>query len=137
MASLKVSRTFSIRTMRRRCNSAGKTSVHNRQSTTNTKASEITDTKYLHAFRVFRDEASGCVRFEATARRGPRKSIPIWTAFVTQYIGHKSWMKKVGPATIQFRELHPYIFNEVYRLPKGPTNKYQLTFSKPEGESFS
>jgi hypothetical protein len=44
-------------------------------------------------------------------------------------------MKLAGPATIQFRELHPYIFNEVYRLPKGRTNKYQLTFSKQEGKS--
>jgi hypothetical protein len=107
-----------------------------RQTTCWHQTSEITDTKYLHAFRVFRDEASGCVRFEASARRGPRKSIPIWTAFVTQYIGHKSWMKPIGPATIQFRELHPYIFNEVYRLPKGRSNKYQLTFSKQEGKSL-
>jgi hypothetical protein len=43
-------------------------------------------------------------------------------------------MKRVGAATIQFRELHPYVFCEGYRLPKGPSNKYQLTFSKPEGE---
>lgn len=43
-------------------------------------------------------------------------------------------MRMVGPATIRFRELHPYIFNEVYRLPKGSTHKYQLTFSKQEGK---
>jgi hypothetical protein len=99
-------------------------------------SSEISDTRYLHAFRIFRDEDSGCVRFEATARRGPLKSIPIWTAFVTQYIGHRSWMKRIGAATVQFRELHPYVFCDGYRVPKGPTNKYQLTFSKPEGMSL-
>jgi hypothetical protein len=99
-----------------------------------TPDSEITDTRYLHAFRVFRDEDSGCVRFEATARRGPLKTIPIWTAFVTQYIGHRKWMKRVGKATIQFGELHPYVFCDGYKLPKGVTNKYQLTFTTPEGK---
>lgn len=93
---------------------------------------EITDTVYRHTFRVFRDKDSGCVRFEATARRGPLKSVPIWTAFVTQYIGHRGWMRRVGAATIQFRELHPYVFCDGYKLPKGPTHKYQLTFSQPE-----
>lgn len=88
---------------------------------------------YRHTFRVFRDKDSGCVRFEATARRGPLKSVPIWTAFVTQYIGHRGWMRRVGAATIQFRELHPYVFCDGYKLPKGPTHKYQLTFSQPEG----
>jgi hypothetical protein len=91
------------------------------------------DNRYLHAFRILRDEDSGCVRFEATARRGPLKTIAIWTAFVTKYVGHKSWMKRVGNATIQFGELHPYMFCEGYKLPKGPTGKYQLTFTSPEG----
>lgn len=93
---------------------------------------EITDTKYLHAFRIQRDEDSGCVRFEATARRGPLKTIPIWTAFVTKYIGHRGWMKRVGQSTIQFGELHPYVFCEGYKLPKGPSGRYQLTFTTPE-----
>ena len=99
-----------------------------------TSQSEITDTRYLHAFRIFKDEDSGCVRFEATARRGPLKTIPIWTAFVTQYIGRGGWMKRVGAATVQFRDLHPYVFCDGYRLPKGPTNKYQLTFTAPAGK---
>jgi hypothetical protein len=95
---------------------------------------EITDTRYLHAFRVFKDKDSGCVRFEATARRGPLKTIPIWTAFVTQHIGARGWMKRVGNATIEFRELHPYVFCDGYRLPKGPKNRYQLTFTTPDGK---
>jgi hypothetical protein len=85
---------------------------------------------------VFRDKDSGCVRFEATARRGPLKTIPIWTAFVTQFIGHRSWMKRVGTATIQFRDFHPYMFCEGYKLPKGQSGKYQLTFSTAEGKSW-
>ncbi|KAJ4305343.1 hypothetical protein N0V90_000874 [Kalmusia sp. IMI 367209] len=94
---------------------------------------EIQDDSYLHAFRIFRDTDSGCVRFEATPRRGPLKTIPIWTAFVTQYVGHRSWMKRVGNCTIQFRELHPYMFTDGYKLPKGPSGKYQLTFTTPKG----
>ncbi|KAH9872050.1 hypothetical protein J1614_006310 [Plenodomus biglobosus] len=93
---------------------------------------ETIDARYLHAFRIFRDEDSGCVRFEVTARRGPLKTIPIWTAFVTQYIGHKGWMKRVGSSTIQFGELHPYVFCEGYRVPKGSSGRYQLTFTTPE-----
>jgi len=93
---------------------------------------ETTHSRYLHAFRIFRDEDSGCVRFEVTARRGPLKMIPIWTAFVTQYIGHKGWMKQMGPSTIQFGELHPYVFCDGYRLPRGSTGRYQLTFTTPQ-----
>lgn len=43
-------------------------------------------------------------------------------------------MKRVGNATIQFGELHPYVFCEGYKLPKGPTGRYQLTFTTPEGK---
>jgi hypothetical protein len=45
-------------------------------------------------------------------------------------------MKRVGAATVQFKELHPYVFCDGYRLPKGPTNKYQLTFTSSEGRSI-
>lgn len=98
-----------------------------------THSSETTDLGYLHAFRIFRDRDSGCVRFEVTARRGPMKTVPIWTAFVTQYIGNPRWMKRVGQCTVQFRELHPYMFCEGYRLSKGNSGKYILTFTTPEG----
>ncbi|KAF1996898.1 hypothetical protein P154DRAFT_442255, partial [Amniculicola lignicola CBS 123094] len=98
-----------------------------------TDRSEIQDDNYLHVFRIFRDRDSGGVRFEATARRGPMKTIPIWTAFVTQYIGQKNWMKRVGSNTVQLRELHPYVFCGGYRPPRGSTGRYQLTFTSPEG----
>ncbi|RMZ71613.1 hypothetical protein GMOD_00006747 [Pyrenophora seminiperda CCB06] len=94
---------------------------------------ETVDHKYKHAFRVYYDYDSGCVRFEATARRGPMKSIPIWTAFVTQYIGRRDWMKRITPDTIEFQKLHPYVFCDSYRVPKNAKGKYQLTFTLPEG----
>ncbi|KAF1978659.1 hypothetical protein BU23DRAFT_449368 [Bimuria novae-zelandiae CBS 107.79] len=90
---------------------------------------EVQDNAYRHAFRIFRDTDSGCVRFEATPRRGPLTTVPIWTAFVTQYIGHRGWMKRIDAQTIQFRELHPYMFTDGYKLPKSSSGKYQLTFT--------
>ncbi|KAL5442065.1 hypothetical protein PMIN07_003759 [Paraphaeosphaeria minitans] len=92
---------------------------------------------YRHALRIFRDKDSGCVRFEATPRRGPLKTIPIWTAFVTQYVGHSGWMKRVGAQTVSFREFHPYMFTDGYKLPKGSSGRYQLTFTTPnDARSF-
>lgn len=43
-------------------------------------------------------------------------------------------MKRTG-ATIHFRELHPYVFCEGYKVPKDAHKKYQLTFTAPEGKS--
>lgn len=94
---------------------------------------EIQDDNYLHAFRIFRDRDSGGVRFETTARRGPLKTIPIWTAFVTQYIGQRSWMRRISMTTIQLQELHPYVFCEGYTPPRGRSGRYQLTFTTAEG----
>jgi len=93
---------------------------------------EIQDENYLHAFRVLRDRDSGCVRFETTARRGAMKTIPIWTAFVTQYIGSKSWMRRVGSSTVQLRELHPYVFCDGYKPPRGNSGRFELTFTNSE-----
>lgn len=100
-----------------------------------TCCSEIQTDTYLHALRVYKDRDSKCVRFEVTARRGPHKTIPIWTAFVTQYIGNRSWMKRVGSSTVQFKQLRPYVFCEGFSPPKGPTGRYQLTFTTPQGMS--
>ncbi|EFQ85164.1 hypothetical protein CFE70_009983 [Pyrenophora teres f. teres 0-1] len=98
---------------------------------------ETVDHKYKHAFRVYYDPDSGCVRFEATARRGPMKSIPIWTAFVTQYIGRRDWMKRTSPETIEFQKLHPYVFCDSYKVPKSSKGgKYQLTFTLAEDAKY-
>jgi hypothetical protein len=98
-----------------------------------TWSSEIMHDRFLHAFRIYVDHDSGCVRFEATARRGPLKTVAIWTAFVTRYIEHKNWMQRISSSTIQFGELHPYVFCDGYRVPKSAAGKYQLTFTSAEG----
>jgi hypothetical protein len=96
---------------------------------------EIEDDRFLHAFRIFKDKDSGCVRFEATARRGPMTKCPIWTAFVTSYIGSKTWMRRVSDRTVQLRELKPYVFCDNYRPNKGPTGKFELKFTSRSGNA--
>ncbi|KAF2144899.1 uncharacterized protein K452DRAFT_131776 [Aplosporella prunicola CBS 121167] len=91
-------------------------------------AGEIEDDHYRHAFRIFRDRASGAVRFEATALRGPMKKTPIWTAFVTAYVGARAWMRRLGPRTVSLSELHPYVFCEGYAPPRGVGGCFELRF---------
>ncbi|KAF2085042.1 hypothetical protein K490DRAFT_68242 [Saccharata proteae CBS 121410] len=89
---------------------------------------EIRDGTFRHAFRVFRDKDSGGVRFEATALRGPMQRTPIWTAFVTEYIGRRRWMRRVAPKILSLQELRPYVFCDGYRPPQGPDGNYELRF---------
>ncbi|KAF1932911.1 uncharacterized protein M421DRAFT_54036 [Didymella exigua CBS 183.55] len=95
-------------------------------------SSEISDSHFLHHLRVYHDMDSGVVRFEATPRRGPLKDVPIWTAFVTHFVGDRSWMKKVGSTTVVFRQLHPYVFCEGYKVPKALNGRHQLNFSSSQ-----
>ncbi|OJD39813.1 uncharacterized protein BKCO1_200083 [Diplodia corticola] len=90
---------------------------------------QIQDDHYLHAFRVFKDRNTGAVRFEATARRGPMHKTPIWTAFVTQYIGRKGWMRRVGSRILSMSALHPYIFCDNYSPPRGRDGQFELRFT--------
>ncbi|EON64590.1 hypothetical protein W97_03823 [Coniosporium apollinis CBS 100218] len=86
------------------------------------------DDGYQHAFRIWRDRDSGCVRLEATAHRGPMKTTPIWTAFVTQYIGSRTWMTRLGSKVIEFMDLHPYVFTNGYKPPRGLGGRFELRF---------
>ena len=44
-------------------------------------------------------------------------------------------MKRLNSCTILFRELHPYVFTDGYKVPKHPSGKYQLTFTTSKGMS--
>ncbi|WPH02900.1 Hypothetical protein R9X50_00576800 [Acrodontium crateriforme] len=52
---------------------------------------EIIDGSLHHALRLWRDSTSGVVRLEACALRGPMQDVPLWTAFVTRYVGDPDW----------------------------------------------
>ncbi|KAF2458013.1 hypothetical protein BDY21DRAFT_21451 [Lineolata rhizophorae] len=101
-------------------------------------AGEVMDDSFLHIFRVYRDRDSGAVRFETTPRRGKMKGTPIWTAFVTDKVGDRHWMKRIDSKTIQFRGLRPYVFCDNYVPPRTPSGHFQLKFtSKSDSEQFS
>ncbi|KXT11120.1 hypothetical protein AC579_640 [Pseudocercospora musae] len=77
----------------------------------------------LHALRVFRDRGSGVVRLEVSALRGPRKHVPIWTAFVTKYVdaADPDWCQCEGNGVVSLAAIKPappYVFISSYQPPK-------------------
>ncbi|KAF1995536.1 hypothetical protein P154DRAFT_343151 [Amniculicola lignicola CBS 123094] len=90
---------------------------------------KVRDGTYLHALRIFKDRDSGGVRLQSALRRGPHKDIVVWTAFITEHIGKKSWVKRTEATTVEFLHLHPYLFCKNYSLPKGSSGRFQLNFT--------
>lgn len=89
---------------------------------------EIEDDSYLHALRMYRCSDSGAVRLEASARRGPMVGTPIWTAFITEYIGSRRWIRKIAPNVLELEALRPYVFTDGYSPPK-VGGRFRLTFT--------
>ncbi len=95
---------------------------------------KIEDDNFLHALRIFKDRDSGGVRLEASVLRGELKRTPVWTAFVTQYVGSTNWMRWVEPKVIQLRDLHPYVFSPDYTPQRGPRGEHELRFTTTQGK---
>ncbi|EME76938.1 uncharacterized protein MYCFIDRAFT_61236 [Pseudocercospora fijiensis CIRAD86] len=101
-------------------------------------AGEIQHNDMLHALRIFRDRGSGVVRLEVSALRGPRKHVPIWTAFVTKYsdAGDPDWCQWEGNGIVSLAAIKPappYVFISRYEPPKHGRN-WILPFTTDEGE---
>ncbi|KAF3938285.1 hypothetical protein ABW19_dt0207223 [Dactylella cylindrospora] len=47
-----------------------------------------------HFLRVFRDESTGAVRLAAFVKDGDHNQLPVWTAFVSDYIFKKGWLSR-------------------------------------------
>ncbi|GES58531.1 hypothetical protein ATEIFO6365_0004068200 [Aspergillus terreus] len=71
---------------------------------------KIVDDNFLHALRIYRDTVSGAVRLQASVHKGEMKRSPIWTAFITQHIGTRGWMRLAEPKTVVLRTLQRSIF---------------------------
>jgi len=97
-------------------------------------AGEIEDDHYLHALRVLKDKDTKCVRLEASARRGPMKNTPIWTAFVTEHVGSRQWMRRFNGRVLELSQLHPYVFCESYQPPRSAVGTFQLRFTSSAGK---
>lgn len=95
--------------------------------------SRIEDDGFLHDLRLYRDRDSGGVRLEASASTGALKGVPVWTAFVTRYVGRKSWLRRVEPRRVLVRELRPYIFCDEYVEPRKRTGEFELRFAITQG----
>lgn len=100
-------------------------------------AGEMHDGEMLHALRVFRDRGSGVLRLEATALRGQRKSVPIWTAFVTRYVHDPDWCAWEGGGEVSLAAIRPRapcVFISNYGPPRDRLGRgWVLPFTTDEG----
>ena len=96
---------------------------------------EIQDGEMRHALRLFRDQSSGGVRIEASALRGPLKDVPIWTAFVTRYVGDPDWPQWQSGSLVSLVSVHPAprVFSTSYEPPRNRLGEYTLLFTTTDG----
>jgi hypothetical protein len=82
-------------------------------------------------FRVWRDVPSNTVRYEVTR---PQHSIPLWTAFVTRYVGDADIMCVENKTEIHIDALKPppYVFGEFAFL-RNSSQGYILPFTNEAG----
>ncbi|KAF2723161.1 hypothetical protein K431DRAFT_302085 [Polychaeton citri CBS 116435] len=94
-------------------------------------AGQICDGQLLHALRLFRDRGSGVIRLEASALRGPMRDVPLWTAFVTKYVGDPDHFQDEGGGRVHAAALRPppYYFNPEYAMAKDRFGAYILNFT--------
>ena len=98
---------------------------------------EVMDGNMSHALRLFRDRPTGVVRIEASALRGSKQDVPIWTAFVTRYLAQQddAWVQLEDDFTVSLAALRhpPHVFVSAYHPPRNRNNEYELRFAYTEG----
>lgn len=89
-----------------------------------------------HALRLFKDRSSGVVRLEASALRGPMRDVPLWTAFVTRYVGDPAWAfyEAGGLVSLAAVRPRPYVFLSGYEPPHRGRDEYLLDFALADGK---
>ncbi|KAI7190412.1 hypothetical protein KC363_g4400 [Hortaea werneckii] len=91
-----------------------------------------------HALRLFKDRSSGVVRLEASALRGPMRDVPLWTAFVTRYVGDPDWALYEPGGLVSLAAVRPrlYVFLSGYGPPHRGRDEYLLDFVTSEGKKL-
>ncbi|KAJ5601584.1 hypothetical protein N7510_011118 [Penicillium lagena] len=91
---------------------------------------QIIDDGFPHALRVYQDTVTGAVRLQASVHRGELKRTPVWTAFITSYLGTSGWLRRTGPEKVLIRDLRPAILMSAddYNAPQTPRGGFILTF---------
>ncbi|PWY84514.1 hypothetical protein BO94DRAFT_101548 [Aspergillus sclerotioniger CBS 115572] len=102
---------------------------------------QIVDDDFLHALRVYRDNVSGAVRLQASVHKGEMKRfhrMPVWTAFITDYIASKGWIRRLNPKTVVLRDLRRVIFTfPNYNPPQTPKGEHILMFkNRSDAQGF-
>ncbi|KAL4882855.1 hypothetical protein BJY04DRAFT_186190 [Aspergillus karnatakaensis] len=100
--------------------------------------SPIMDDGFQHALRVYRDKVTGAIRLQASVHKGEMKRAPIWTAFITDQIRTRGWVRHDGDKIVWLRELRETVFMfPDYNPPKTKRGEHQLEFmSIADAEAF-
>ncbi|KAL2854847.1 hypothetical protein BJY01DRAFT_25402 [Aspergillus pseudoustus] len=100
--------------------------------------SPILDDDYMHALRVYRDRITGAVRLQASVHRGEMKRSPVWTAFITEQVKSRGWIRMVESKVILLRDVRQTTFTSSdYSPPKTNRGQHKLEFCNQEdAESF-
>lgn len=78
---------------------------------------EIRHHDMRHLLRLVRDSASKVVRLEASPLRGQKKTVPIWTAFVTRYAYDPDWPEYKANGIVALAKLKTSVFIHGYEPP--------------------
>ncbi|OJD15609.1 hypothetical protein AJ78_04162 [Emergomyces pasteurianus Ep9510] len=99
----------------------------------------ILDDNYLHALRIFQDRPSGAIRLQASIHSGEMADVPVWTAFIHDHVGSKSWIRRIDRKTIILTDLDRAIFidSEQYTPRITRRQEHVLTFThEKDAEAF-
>ncbi|KAE8351735.1 hypothetical protein BDV28DRAFT_14638 [Aspergillus coremiiformis] len=90
----------------------------------------IVDDRFLHALRIYRDRTSGAIRLQASVHKGEMKRAPVWTAFITNHIGTRGWIRQADSKVVLLRELHRTVFAfQTYDPPRTARGEHILKFA--------
>ncbi|KAI1933662.1 hypothetical protein LOZ65_000298 [Ophidiomyces ophidiicola] len=70
---------------------------------------KIFDDNYIHALRIYRDHDTKAIRLQASIYEGDLEWVPVWTAFIQNYLKKKNWMRRSG-TKIYLSKLQRVIF---------------------------
>ncbi|KAL5339166.1 hypothetical protein BJX70DRAFT_364560 [Aspergillus crustosus] len=100
--------------------------------------SPIMDDGFQHALRVYRDKITGAIRLQASVHKGEMKRSPVWTAFITDQIRTRGWIRLVESKVVLLRDLREVTFMfPDYNPPKTTRGEHLLKFTtRADTEAF-
>ncbi|KAI3332289.1 hypothetical protein HD806DRAFT_530046 [Xylariaceae sp. AK1471] len=96
---------------------------------------QIIDDRFDHCLSVIEDSNTKGHRLHVTARDGPLRRCPVWTAFIPPDVA-EDWLIHKSPHKIWLRDLQVYSFCDDYRpyhQRRGKFGAFQLRFAHAKG----